>query len=115
MDICLFNETPRVLNVDKWCVFPADCLELTTKQWEEIKKTYPGVVRWVDDGYLTVYDCKKDKDTIQARLTNFQKYMDMEPRQVPIIKKFGCEPYTREEIAIMGARAKKRYLGNASL
>ena len=115
MSVYLFNERPGVLNVADHIFFPCDGVEMSPEELEELKGTHPTFAHKIETGEITVYDSKKDKETIEARQKEFNYYMSLKPRQVPIIKIFPGERMSRKEVTIEGARAKKRYLGNASL
>lgn len=110
LDYVVFNETPGCINVDSFVIFPGDCLELTTKQLTEFKKFYPRFVQMIDEGRLTVYNSKADRDTIEARLRGFSNLM--EAKRLPKISRSHGEKLTSEEIAVRGARMKRRYVEN---
>ena len=114
MSVYLFNERPGVTNVADYICFPCDGVEMHPDELDALKGAYPSFAHKIETGEITVYDSKKDKETIEARQKEFNYFMSLKPRQVPIIKIFPGEKMSLRDITIQGARAKKRFLEDYS-
>lgn len=114
MSVYIFNERPGNLHVDDFIFWPGDGVEMSEEKLQELKELYPNFSRAVESGDVTVYDSKKDADEIKARLEVFKYFMDLKPREMPVVKALPGEKLSLRDLTIQGARAKKRFLEDYS-